>query len=183
MRVDVENMTEEIRKSLLDLKARQEAGEQMPCPRCGQDRMKPRLHTNALSRHAEGIYICDECGSSEAMLDFMNNPIPIDDWAIFNPEQTRQDFKDVPGEEAWQTIKKEQADTLVDLFRHWLKEKPGADFKAYRREALRKCPGLMMIWNQPFCAVYKVAEGDLILRFKNTDEGVQMSMDILKFAK
>ena len=38
---------------LLDLKARQQAGEHMPCPRCGMDTMKPALHTNALSRHAD----------------------------------------------------------------------------------------------------------------------------------
>ena len=38
---------------LLDLKARQQAGEHMPCPRCGKDAMKPDLHTNALSRHAD----------------------------------------------------------------------------------------------------------------------------------
>ena len=48
-------MTEEIRKALLDLRARQESGEHMPWPRCGRDTMKPQLHTNALSRHAEGI--------------------------------------------------------------------------------------------------------------------------------
>ena len=54
-------MTERIEKALADLKARQHAGEWMPCPRCGRDTMKPNLHTNALSRHADGIYVCDEC--------------------------------------------------------------------------------------------------------------------------
>ena len=117
------------------------------------------------------------------MLDFMNNPLPIEDWAIFNPEQLRADFKDTPGAEAWKRIQADQTQTLVELFRRWLNEKPGADFKPYRREALKRCPGLMMIWNEPFCAVYKVAEGDLVLRFKNTDNGVQLSMDILRFAK
>ena len=57
---------------LLDLKARQQAGEHMPCPRCGKDTMKPELHTNALSRHAD-LYVCDQCGTAEAMLAFMNN--------------------------------------------------------------------------------------------------------------
>ena len=45
-------MTDEIRKALLDLRARQESGEHMPCPRCGRDTMKPKVHTNALSRYA-----------------------------------------------------------------------------------------------------------------------------------
>ena len=176
-------MTEEMKKALLDLRARQESGEHMPCPRCGLDRMKPRLYTNALSRHADGIFVCDECGSHEAMLDFMNNPLPLEDWAVFNPDQPRADFKDTPGEEAWKQIQEEQAQVLVDLFRRWLTEKPGAAFKPYRREAVRRCPGLTMIWNEPFAAVYKVAEGDLVLRFKNTENGVQLSMDILHFAK
>ena len=64
-------MSKNIQEALLDLKARQEAGEQMPCPRCGRDTMKPVLVTNALSRHADGVFICDDCGSAEAMLDFI----------------------------------------------------------------------------------------------------------------
>ena len=48
---------------LLDLKARQQAGEHMPCPRCGKDNMKPDLYTNALSRHAV-LFICDQCGTA-----------------------------------------------------------------------------------------------------------------------
>ena len=38
-----------IAEQLLDLKARQQAGEHMPCPRCGKDTMKPDLLTNALA--------------------------------------------------------------------------------------------------------------------------------------
>ena len=60
--------------ALADLKARQLAGEHMPCPRCGSFSMKPALHTNALSRHAD-IYVCDGCSTEEAMLVFMNNPL------------------------------------------------------------------------------------------------------------
>ena len=54
-------MTDRIGKALGDLKARQEAGEHMLCPRCGRDTMKENIHTNALSRHAD-IYLCDACG-------------------------------------------------------------------------------------------------------------------------
>ena len=53
-------MTEALKKRLLDFKARQEAGEHLPCPRCGCDSMKPNLYTNALSRAAD-IMICDAC--------------------------------------------------------------------------------------------------------------------------
>lgn len=52
----------------------------MPYPRCGKDTMKPTNHSIALSRHAD-IWICDLCGSNEAMLDYMRNPLPIGDWA------------------------------------------------------------------------------------------------------
>lgn len=46
-------MTEKMIARLDDLRARQQAGEHMRCPRCGQDTMKPDLKTNALSRHVE----------------------------------------------------------------------------------------------------------------------------------
>ena len=60
-------MTEHSQRILDDLKARQQAGEYMACPRCGMDVVKTPVHTNALSRAAD-IYICDACGSTEAML-------------------------------------------------------------------------------------------------------------------
>ena len=49
-----------IAERVLDLKARQQAGEHMLCPRCGMDTMKPALHTNALSRHL--LLISKPCG-------------------------------------------------------------------------------------------------------------------------
>jgi predicted RNA-binding Zn-ribbon protein involved in translation (DUF1610 family) len=100
-------MSKNIQEALLDLKARQEAGEKMPCPRCGRDTMKPDLYTNALSRHANGIYVCDDCGTAEAMLDFMRNPLPLECWAQFREDEATADFKAVPGEEALKTIKAE----------------------------------------------------------------------------
>lgn len=43
----------------------------MVCPRCGLDRMKPELYTNALSREAgeAEIMVCDQCGTEEAMIE------------------------------------------------------------------------------------------------------------------
>ena len=122
-------MTEDIRKALLDLRSRQESGEHMPCPRCGRDTMYENLYTNALSREADGIYVCSDCGSNESVLSFMNNPLPVDDWAIFNPDKHDMDFKDIPGEQAWAQIQKEQTRILEELYVRWLAEKAGADFK------------------------------------------------------
>ena len=74
--------SDEIARRLLDLKARQDAGEQMICPRCGRNILKAPLTHNALSRHAD-LYVCDECGMTEAMLDMMRNPLPLEQWAVF----------------------------------------------------------------------------------------------------
>ena len=86
-------MTERMKQRLADLKESQERGEHTMCPRCGQDTMKPALHTNALSRHLEGVYICDSCGVAEAMLDYMQQSLPISLWAICRPLRTPSGFK------------------------------------------------------------------------------------------
>ncbi len=73
-------MTDVQRNRLLDFKARQDAGEHLPCPRCGRDNMKPVLYTNARSRAAD-IMICDACGTDEAVRAFIGEPVPIEKWA------------------------------------------------------------------------------------------------------
>ena len=176
-------MSDAIQKALADLKARQESGEHLPCPRCGRDTMKPALYTNALSREADGIMVCDECGTQEALLAFMRNPMPVDEWAFLNPDLSSVDFKDLPGKAVWEQIRMDQGPTLINLFKRWTMEEPGADFKAYRREAMKCCPGLTQIWEQPFQAMYEVADGQLILRFRNTDDGVEITADLMENGK
>lgn len=176
-------MTERIERALADLRARQHAGEWMPCPRCGRDTMKSNLHTNALSRHAAGIYVCDECGTAEAMLDFMNNPLPTEMWALFQVPRPESDLKVLPGRDVWERIGMEHGPILIDLFKRWTQEKPGASFTPYRWEAFKKCPGLTEIWEQPFQAKYDVADGELILRLRHTDEGVEIAADLLERRK
>ena len=73
-------MTDAQKKRLADFKARQEAGEHLPCPRCGCDSMKPHLYTNALSRAAD-IMICDACGTDEAVMAFIGEAMPLEEWA------------------------------------------------------------------------------------------------------
>ena len=51
------------------------------CPRCGRMTVKDSLLTNALSRHAN-VYICDACGTDEAIRDWLGNPLPLKAWAI-----------------------------------------------------------------------------------------------------
>lgn len=176
-------MNNNVIRVLADLKAQQEAGTNLQCPRCGRSTMKPSLHTNALSRHADGIYICDECGTAEAMLDFMNNPLPTELWAIFQAPRPESDLIDLPGAEVWKRIRMEHGPVLIDIFKRWSQEAPGSSFTPYRREAFKRCPGLTEIWERPFQAKYSVADGELILRLRHTDEGVEIAADLLESTK
>ena len=173
-------MSKNIQEALLDLKARQEAGEKMPCPRCGRDTMKPALTTNALSRHADGLYVCDECGTAEAMLDFMQNPLPLDCWAIFRENIPHADFKAVPGEEAVTIIRAEHVPQLIRVFQKW--RAGGVDFSALRSEAFQECPDLTQIWERPFQALYQVADGEILVRFREKNSTVEFVTDFLKKA-
>jgi len=40
------------------------------CPRCKVNELNPRLPGNALSRRDNKSYICPECGTDEALIDF-----------------------------------------------------------------------------------------------------------------
>ncbi len=171
-------MNDVMMKTLADLKARQEAGEHMVCPRCGQDRMKPDIHTNALSRQAD-IMVCDQCGTEEALLAFMQNPKPLVSWACFNPERPAGDFRDTSGAEAWEEIRTTQLPFLTRLYRQWEEKKGQEDFGAYRLAAQAQCKGLKEIWEQPFQVTYEVQDGDLLLRFRNTDHGVETAWDVV----
>jgi len=51
------------------------------CPRCGKPTMKEPLHTNALSRYAD-VYVCDMCGTAEALIAFAGEPPKLRNWAI-----------------------------------------------------------------------------------------------------
>ena len=52
-----------------------------PCPRCGRWVMNSDPARNALSRRAQ-IYICDSCGTSEAIEDFTGKVTPLASWDI-----------------------------------------------------------------------------------------------------
>lgn len=51
------------------------------CPRCGRWTMKEPTHTNALSRSAN-VYVCDECGTDEALRDMKGEPLPVSKWSL-----------------------------------------------------------------------------------------------------
>ena len=169
---------ERLQATLLDLKARQASGEHMPCPRCGKDTMNRSVLRNALSRHAD-IHICDSCGGAEAVLDFMQNPLPLDQWACFVSERPQSDFRALPGAEAWERIREEQLPFLVELYERWLEDPVKEDFGAYRAEAHRRCAGLTHIWREPFQAAYDVCDGRLLLRFRRSGSNTEVAHDLI----
>ena len=55
------------------------------CPRCGKPlKIDPQTQraasSNALSREVSGLYICDDCGSDEALRAFAGLPLPLEEW-------------------------------------------------------------------------------------------------------
>ena len=168
-------MTEKMNTRLGDLKARQQKGEHMTCPRCGADTMKDPVHTNALSRIAD-IYICDSCGSAEAMLAFMNQQYPLTSWSAFQPSRPESDFRDLPAGDVLMKVALHQIDTLTEIFKRCAEDPEHA--AEYRLEAFESCPGLTELWPQPFQAKYDAADGAVLVRFKTDEHGVlQMAID------
>ena len=71
---------EEAKTLIESLMPMQERGERFPCPRCGYNRMNENPVRNALSRHAD-VYICDACGTDEALRDMIGSPLPLNEWS------------------------------------------------------------------------------------------------------
>ena len=168
----------DLNEQLLDFKARQLAGESLPCPRCGSGVMNTPVRRNALSRHA-AVYVCADCGTAEAMLDFMHNPLPLQQWALFHDGRPVSNFKALPGALVWERLQKQQVPYLMDLYERWLGAQGKEDFEAYRAEAYQHCPGLTHLWLQPFQAVYRVCEGQLLVRFRKNETGVETAHDVI----
>lgn len=170
-------MTERSQRILDDLKARQRAGTYMLCPRCGMDVMKTPVHTNALSRVAD-VYICDACGTAEAMLAYMKQERPLNEWAAFQPQRPEGDFKATPVSKAILEIVGGQSDALLRLYR--LCRDDPENGKWYRLEAFETCMGLTELWPEPFQAKYAAADGAVLVRFKtNSDGGACMAADVV----
>lgn len=171
-------MTEAMKRILADLKARQQAEEHMVCPRCGEDTMNASVFTNALSRQTD-IMICPSCGLDEAMRAYINEPMPLELWACFQPRRPKGDFKDVPGEEAWKEIEETQLSFLCDLYDRWMNTPMGGSFWDYRREALEYCKGLTDIWERPFCAIYNVKDGQLKVMFRRWAGTTEVAYNVI----
>lgn len=171
-------MRNTLEQTLLDLKTRQLNGEHMACPRCGQETMNPSIHRNAMSRHAD-IYVCDDCGTCEAMLVVMCNPLPLPQWACFKQEYAQADFEALSGEVVWERLQKTQLPYLLRLFERWQGTQAQEDFEVHRLDAHRHCAGLTALWSQPFQAAYRVKGGQLLIRFRATETGTEVAHDFI----
>lgn len=170
-------MTEKMLTRLDDLRARQQKGEHMHCPRCGADTMKIPAYTNALSRVAD-IYICDSCGSAEAMLAFMGQEYPLASWSAFQPSRPESDFKELPAGDVLMKVVSQQINILTRICRRCMEDPEHA--AEYRLEAFESCPGLTELWLQPFQAKYDAADGAVLVRFKIDEHGVlQIAVDTI----
>ena len=56
-------------------------------------------------------------------------------------------------------------------------------FQELRSEAIRECPGLTQIWEEPFQALYQVADGEIVVRFREKNDAVEVAADLLQKAK
>lgn len=76
-------MFSEIRaKEVIERFAGNQQGGHFACPRCGKMAMDAESVTrNALSRRAT-VYICDACGTEEALEDMLGKRMPLSGWAI-----------------------------------------------------------------------------------------------------
>ena len=94
--------------------------------------------------------------------------------------QTMDEYAAALGEEALKTIKAEHVPRLIRIFQQW---KAGTDFKALRIAAMKECPGLTQIWDEPFQALYTVADGEIVIRFRQNNDAVEVAADHLTKAK
>jgi len=175
-------MMSEHDKVLLDLKARQEDGEKMACPRCGRNPIKAPLAHNALSRHAD-LYVCDECGMTEAFLDMMQNPLPLEQWAIFRATDPKHDFKALSMREVEARVLGSQTDSLIQLHEAWVKRAGQIAFGVFREQALKDFPGMTDLWEKPFCAVYRALDGQVIVRLRQHKGKSEIAVDTIPLAE
>jgi len=168
----------ELTRRLLDLKAHQASGEQMPCPRCGGMNMKTPLEHNALSRYTD-LYICDDCGMTEALLDMMRNPLPLDQWTALKESRGQLDSKALSMKELTDQVLSQQVVELRRLHSAWVHRAEGDRFEAYRDQALKSCPGLVDLWENPFCAVYLARDGRVLVRFRWSEGKSEIAVDTL----
>ncbi len=71
---------------IIDRFAAKQCSGNYPCPRCGRMDMDEHPTRNAMSRRVN-VYVCDFCGTVEAIEDAIDSITPVEEWVINkNPE-------------------------------------------------------------------------------------------------
>ena len=170
-------MLDKIQQRLLDLRAAQDTDQPMRCPRCGADTMKHPMHTNALSRHQD-LYICDSCGTAEALLDFMGQTYPLYQWHAFELQKPPADFKARPAYDVLVEVLQTQMDILNQTYTLCRDDPENAMW--HRNDAFESCAGLTDLILEPFHAKYSCADGSVLVQFRTTKDGtIQMSAGVV----
>lgn len=162
-------MNEPMKKILDDLRARQLAGEHMPCPRCGYNNMREDLGTHTKSRHADA-YICDDCVESEVGLERMNVPIGVwaVDWACFKYGIQQGEQMDQTIKEIQERLEGGEVEHLLDFV--WAaRNQDEADRYWAQLETMRKCPGVSWVGGEPGSACFAASDGEVIVHFRWRD--------------
>ena len=171
-------MLEKIQQRLLDLKAAQTADAPMHCPRCGADTMKHPMHTNALSRHQD-LYVCDSCGTAEALLDIMGQTYPLYQWSAFEPQRPPADFKARPAYDVLAEVLQTQMEILNRTYTLCRDDPDNAMW--HRNDAFESCAGLTDLILEPFYAKYSCTDGTVLVQFRTTKDGtIQMSASVVE---
>ena len=89
-------------------------------------------------------------------------------------------FQTLTAEAIWEHVQDTQVPFLRNLYECWQEEHEYEDFSEYRAAAFESCPGLTQLWERPFRAEYAAADGKMVLRFRLTDEGIEVAADITK---
>ncbi len=172
----------DMNQKLLDLKAQQTVGELIYCPRCGRESMDPVLLRNALSRYAD-LHICPDCGTAEAMLDMMNNPMPLHEWATFKNRHAVYDLKALSMAEVIGRVVNKHIPILSRIHTDWIGQRHGSDFTPFYQQAMNACPGLLDLRASPFCAVYQAKDGQVLVRFRCSMGKTDIAVDTLPASK
>ena len=59
-----------------------------------------------------------------------------------------------------------QTDELLQLHRAWVHRTEGQSFNTFRERALKACPGMVDLWENPLCAVYQARDGQVLVRLR-----------------
>ena len=126
------------------------------------------------------MYVCDACGTTEAVLAYMKQESPLSQWAAFQPRRPEGDFKAMPargsgdGDCAHPRQTRWQGYTgCAGMIRRTGNGTVWRHFES--------CPGLTELWPEPFQAKYMAADGAVLVRFKTDAEGnIHMAADTVE---